>query len=425
MNTYFILILSILLAQFLFKCVIEGVNLINFSNTLPPELANDYPEDKYKRAQNYLKINTWFDLFESALLTIILFTLILTGAFNKIDLFVRSFGYGEIGTGLLFFGILFLGIMIFQLPFQIYDTFVIEEKYGFNRTTPKTFILDFLKQIALTVVLGGIALTGILWFFETMGSYAWLYCWIALVIYQLALFYIAPTWIMPLFNKFTPLADGDLKSAIDDYAKQEQFALKGIYTMDGSERSTKSNAFFTGFGKNRRVVLFDTLISKHSISELVSILAHEIGHYKYKHILKMQIFGILNAGLMLFVLSWFIKNPGLFQAFGMEHLSIYASFVFFGILYSPIQTILSIAFNALSRRFEYQADDYAVKSYHHPEAMTSALKKLSVDNLSNLTPHPWKVIVSYSHPTVIQRIKAIEGKKKTINSNQESVVNTQ
>lgn len=406
MNIYLVLILFILLAQFLFKCVIEIANLLHYSKTLPKELA-DFPEDKYQRARNYLNINTWSALIESGFVTALLLIVILTGVFNKIDLFARSFGFGEIGTGLVFFGILLLGITLLKLPFQIYDTFVIEEKYGFNRTTPKTFVFDLIKQIFLTIILGGIAIVGVLWFFEKTGSFAWFYCWIALVLFQLILFYIAPTWIMPLFNKFTPLEEGELKSAIDDYAKKEQFELKGIFTMNGSERSTKSNAFFTGFGKNRRVVLFDTLIAKHSVAELVAILAHEIGHYKHKHILKMQLFGMFNAGLMLYILSWFIKNPGLFQAFGMEHLSIYASFVFFGILYSPIQTVLSIAFNALSRRFEYQADAYAVKTYKKPEAMVSALKKLSLDNLSNLNPHPWKVIVSYSHPTLIQRLNAI------------------
>lgn len=409
MTVYLAVILAILLGQLLFKCIIEGVNLGHFFNTPPPELADDYPADKYKTSQSYLKTNTWFGLVNASFMTGVIIVMIATGAFNTIDLYARSYGFNDFRTAFIFFGILLLGITIMRLPFSIYHTFVIEEKYGFNRTTPKTFVLDLLKQIVLTIILGGIVLGAILWFFETAGPHAWLYCWGALVAYQLALDYIAPTWIMPLFNKFTPLPDGELKSAINAYAQKENFALNGIFTMDASERSTKSNAFFTGFGKNRRVVLFDTLIAKHSIDEVVAILAHEIGHYKHKHIWKMQLFAILDTGLMLYILSWFINNPGIFQAFGMEHLSIYASLVFFGILYSPIQTIISIAFFAMSRRFEYQADAFAATTSRKPEAMISSLKKLSVDNLSNLTPHPWKVVVSYSHPPVILRIRAIQG----------------
>jgi STE24 endopeptidase len=407
MNTYLIIILSILAAQLLFKCIIEGLNLINLQKAPPDELKELYLPEKYQRSQEYLKDKTWLDLIESGATTSLLIVLILTGFFNTLDLFARNFGFGEIGTGLIYFGLLILGYMLFELPSQIYYTFVIEEKYGFNKTTPKTFILDHIKQLFLTTILGGLALAGILWIFETAGTHAWLYCWIALIIFQFALMYIAPTWIMPLFNKFSPLTEGELKDSIEDYAKKQAFALKGVYTMDGSQRSTKSNAFFTGFGKNRRVVLFDTLIANHSIKELVSILAHEIGHYKHRHILKFQLWSILNSGLMLFLLSWFIKNPGLFQAFGMEHLSIYASLVFFGILYSPIQTALSILLNAFSRKFEYQADAFAVNTYNQPESMVTALKKLSSDNLTNLTPHPWKVLVSYSHPTLLQRIRAI------------------
>lgn len=407
-NVYFVIIVSLLLGQFLFTLVIEIVNLINMSDKPPEVFAAECPPEQYKKSQSYLKENTRLKIIESALFSLLLFAMILGKGFNTLDLFVRSFGFSPIPTGLLYLGILSLGMGLFQLPFSIYDTFVIEEKYGFNRTTVKTFITDLIKETILGMIIGGTALAGLLWFFETMGPQAWIYCWIAIVIYQLVLAYIQPTLIMPLFNKFTPLQEGELKQSIENYAKEQNFALKGIMTMDNSQRSTKANAFFTGFGKTRRVVLFDTLISNYSVEELVSIFAHEVGHYKKKHILKMLLIAITNTGLMFFLLSFFLNNEALFRAFGMEHLSIYASFVFFGILYSPIQTLVSIFFNSISRQFEYEADAYAVTTYHKPDSFIQALKKLTLDNLMNLTPHPWKVAVSYSHPTVVQRIEAIK-----------------
>lgn len=413
MNLYLVIILSLLLGQFLFKIVIEAANLLNISEQLPKQLVDDYPQDLYKQSQNYLKENTLLDLSKSAFFTFILFILILSDSFNWIDQFARSFHLNEILTGLIFLGIIILGSIILKLPFDIYGTFIIEEKYGFNRTTTKTFILDLIKHLLLTGLFAGIAIAALLWFFEHMGSAAWVYCWIAIVAYQLILAYIAPTWIMPLFNQFTPLAEGELKEAIQSYAKQQDFALRGIFTMDGSKRSTKSNAFFTGFGKNRRIVLFDTLIQRHSTDELVSVLAHEIGHYKKKHLIKMILISIATTGILFYCLSLFLNNPELFQAFGMKHLSIYASFLFFGFLFTPIQIVLAIASNALSRHFEYEADQFAIQTFCKPEAMILALKKLSLDNLSNLTPHPWKVAISYSHPTLIQRIEAINQTSKS------------
>jgi STE24 endopeptidase len=219
--------------------------------------------------------------------------------------------------------------------------------------------------------------------------------------------FVAPVVIMPLFNKFVPLEEGDLKESIEAYARSQKFKLKGIFTMDGSKRSTKTNAFFTGFGRLRRIVLYDTLIEKHSLRELVSILAHEMGHYKKKHILKSIVISVLTTGLMFYILSMFINNQELFAAFKMEQTSIYASLIFFGFLYSPIQMVLSLFGNMLSRKHEYEADEYSVKTYREPVSMILALKKLSVDNLSNLTPHPLKVFLSYSHPPILKRIQAI------------------
>ena len=222
--------------------------------------------------------------------------------------------------------------------------------------------------------------------------------------------FVAPILIMPLFNKFIPLEEGDLKSTILDYAKKEQFSLKGLFTMDGSKRSTKSNAYFTGFGRFRRIVLFDTLIEKHTTQELLTIVAHEMGHYKKQHILKMVVMSILSSGMMFFLLSLFLNNPMLFEAFKMEHISIYASLIFFSFLYSPIESVLSIFGQVMSRKHEYEADAYAVDTTRLPLDFISGLKKLSVDNLSNLTPHPWKVFLEYSHPPVLERIKAIKAR---------------
>ncbi|MDD4183191.1 MAG: M48 family metallopeptidase, partial [Candidatus Omnitrophica bacterium] len=236
---------------------------------------------------------------------------------------------------------------------------------------------------------------------------AWVYCWIAVTGFQLFLLFIAPVVIMPLFNKYTPLENGELKSAIENYAKEQKFALAGVFKMDASRRSTKSNAFFTGFGKFRRIALFDTLIQKHTVDELVSVLAHEIGHYKKKHFVKGIILSVITTGIMFFILSFFINNQGLFGAFKMQSLSIYASLIFFGFLYSPINLFISIFSNIISRKHEYEADAFAITTYKKPESFIIALKKLTVDNLSNLTPHPLKVFLDYSHPPVLKRIEAI------------------
>lgn len=314
-----------------------------------------------------------------------------------------------IPTGLIFAGVLLFASHLLLIPFSVYGTFVIEEKYGFNRTTPTTFVLDILKSWALVAVIGGIALAAVLWFFEKTGSWAWAYCWIAVTIFQIFVMFIAPVVIMPIFNKYTALEEGRLKEGIETYANSQGFKMKGVFTMDGSKRSTKSNAFFTGFGKFRRIVLFDTLIAKHTVEELVSILSHEMGHYKKKHVLKSVVISILTTGLMFYILSLFINNRELFAAFKMQEVSIYASLFFFGFLFSPIQMALSIFGNVLSRRHEYEADAYSVETYRKPESMITALKKLSVDNLSDLTPHPLQVFLSYSHPPVLERIQAIRG----------------
>ena len=406
-NLYLVAILAILVGHYLLEWIVESLNLGSASPALPQEFAGFYDAERYRKSQDYLKENTYFDLLTSGISTAALLIFIMLGGFNCLDRFGRSFGFGEIRTGLIFAGSLLLLAELLRLPASAYHTFIIEEKYGFNKTTPRTFVLDTLKSWLLAGLVGGAILAGILWFFGRFGTLAWLYSWGAVTGLQIFLLFLAPVVIMPLFNKFVPLEEGELKKAIENYVRQQDFKMKGLFRMDGSKRSTKSNAFFTGFGRFRRIVLFDTLIARHSVDELVAVLAHEMGHYKKKHILKQVLISTLNLGLMLFILSLFINNRQLFLAFGMEKTSIYASLFFFGILYTPISTVVSIAGNILSRKYEYESDAYAVTTLGKPDAMISALKKLSVDNLSNLTPHRLKVFLEYSHPPVLERIKAI------------------
>jgi STE24 endopeptidase len=327
--------------------------------------------------------------------------------FPILDHWVRSFSYGPIISGLIYAAVLVLVKGLLSLPFSIYHTFVIEERFGFNQTTWSTFFLDLLKGLVVGLLLGTPLLAGILAFFEYSGPNAWWLCWIAVTVYMLGVQFIAPTWIMPLFNKFSPLETGELRSAILSYAESIKFPLENVYVMDGSKRSSKSNAFFTGFGSHRRIVLFDTLIEHHAVEELVAILAHEMGHYKKKHIIKSLILGILQMGLMLFLLSLFISYPGLFDAFYMPQISVYAGLIFFAMLYSPLDFFIGLFMQRFSRKNETEADRFSVDTTRNPKALADALKKLSVHNLSNLLPHPFYVFLNYSHPPVLQRINAI------------------
>jgi STE24 endopeptidase len=404
---YLILILTILIAEYILEVIVETLNARHISGNLPQEFQGFYDAEKYRKSQNYLKENTRFCLVKNTFFTLVTIIFILSGGFNFVDELARSLAKGEILTGLIFAGILGLASRLLGLPFSTYRIFVIEAKYGFNKTTPKTFFSDIIKGLILSAIIGGIVLAGVLWFFKVTGGLAWVYCWLAITAFQLFLVFIAPVVIMPLFNKFIPLEDGELKAAIQNYAKSQNFALAGIFKMDASRRSTKSNAFFTGFGKFRRIALFDTLIQKHTTDELVSVLAHEIGHYKKRHFIKGLILSLVTTGLMLFILQFFINNPGLFSAFKMQNLSIYASLVFFGFLYSPINLFFSVIANIFSRKHEYQADSFSVTTYKKPEDYILALKKLTVDNLSNLTPHPLKIFLDYTHPPVLKRIEAI------------------
>lgn len=407
MNIYAVIILITLVFTTTLEIWADVLNLRALSPKLPDEFKDVYDEEEYARSQKYTRVRTKFGFASTAFDLGVMLAFWFAGGFNWLDLQVRAFELGPIGTGLAYIGILALGLGILELPFSIYSTFVIEERFGFNRTTVKTFLLDILKSIALAVVIGGPVLALILWLFQTAGTIAWLYAWLAVTAFTLVMQYVAPTWILPLFNKFTPLEEGELRDEITRYAESVRFPLQGIYVMDGSKRSSRSNAFFTGFGKHKRIVLFDTLIEKHTTEELTSVLAHEIGHYKKKHIITGMLIGIVESGVMFFLLGLFVSEPALARAFYMEHVSVYAGLVFFGMLYSPVSYLLSIGMYALSRKHEFEADRYAVRTYRRPESMISALKTLSVSNLSNVTPHPAYVFLNYSHPPMLERIRHI------------------
>jgi len=407
LNIYFWIIVITIIINYTIDLIADYLNLKNLDPNLPDDFKDIYDESTYKKSQEYTRTKTKFAFIVSTFNLIILFTFWFSKGFNYLDIFLRQYFNNEIILGISFIGILILLNSLINLPFTIYSIFVIEEKFGFNKTTPKVFITDILKSLGLSIIIGIPLLALILYLFNELGQYAWLYAWITVTLFTLILQYIAPRWIMPLFNKFLPLQDGELKSEIINYAKSVNFPLQNVYVMDGSKRSTKSNAFFTGFGKNKKIALFDTLIEKHSIPELISILAHEIGHYKKKHIIQAMLINILQTGIIFYLISIFTKTPALFQAFFMENYSIYSGLIFFGMLYSSIDTILSIFMNILSRKNEYEADRFAIETTKNKIDFINALKKLSKDNLSNLTPHPFYAFINYSHPTILQRIKKI------------------
>ncbi|MFO7772594.1 MAG: M48 family metallopeptidase [Dehalococcoidia bacterium] len=406
-NPFFLIILLALLIEYATGVAANLLNLKYLRSEPPPALEGVYQSEDYRKSQEYVRANTRFDFVTSTFSLVVLVSFWFTGGFNYLDQAVRSWGSVPILNGLLYIGILLVGYSLLMLPFGIYRTFVIEERFGFNRTTPRTFLLDRIKGLGLAALLGAPLLVGILALFEYAGYHAWIYCWIAFAVFSLILQYVAPTWIMPLFNKFTPLEPGELKEAILNYARSVDFPIKNVSVVDGSRRSTKSNAFFTGFGRKKRIALFDTLIKKHTVPELIAVLAHEIGHHKKKHILQGTVINILHMGLLFFVLSIFLRSPGLYEAFYMEQQSIYSGILFFGLLYTPLEMVLSVIMHALSRKNEYEADRFAVETIQHPRHLIEALKKLHAANLSNLMPHPFYVFLNYSHPPLLQRIRAI------------------
>ena len=410
MNIYFIIIIGVIIFEYLLSFVVKILNIKALNPNLPEEFKDTFDQDKYKKSQEYTKTNTNFSFITSSFSLIISLSFILGGVYNMVDLYVRGLGFNEKIAGLCFFGLLFIITDLLNTPFSIYKTFIIEEKYGFNKTTIKTFITDKMKGYFLTILIGGPVLYLILYFFGNFGDNAWLYVWGFLVAFSVIMQPIFNTFIAPMFNKFTPLEEGELLDKIKSYLKNVNFPVKKLEVVDGSKRSSHSNAYFSGIGKNKRIALFDTLVEQMDDDEIVSVIAHEVGHYKLKHVYSGIFLSAIQSGIMLYVMSLFLENRALFDVFQMQDTSIYASLVFFSMLYAPISLLLGIFFTYVSRRNEFAADQYSLQTAKMPESMISSLKKLSKENLSNLTPHWLNVFLNYTHPPVLERIRALKGK---------------
>ncbi|MBF88847.1 MAG: peptidase M48 [Candidatus Marinimicrobia bacterium] len=407
-KTFYYIIMGALIVEYLLSTISAILNIKNITKELPSQFTDVYDQEKYARSQAYLKAKTHFGLLSSTFGLFLIIVVIHLGLFGHLDELVRNQTDSPIFAGLLFFCIIFVINDVITIPFSIYNTFVIEQKFEFNKTTPKTYVIDKLKGYLLTIVLGGIVLGAILFFFDYYGPNGWWIAWLAIALFMVAIQPLFVHIIAPMFNKFTPLEAGELRSAIEAYAEKVKFPLARIDVMDGSRRSSHSNAYFSGFGKSKRVALFDTLLMKHNTEEIVSVVAHEVGHYKKKHIIFGTTISVLETGIMLFVFKFIMSDPDLFFVFGVEQVSVYAGMIFFGLLYAPVNLITSIFSSAISRRNEYQADRYAFETTGNQQALISMLKGLAANNLSHLTPHPFTVFLSYSHPPVTKRIEAIK-----------------
>lgn len=406
-TTLLLIILGIIILDFVIASILDFLNASKFKDPIPSVLEDVLDQSEYQRSQEYKTANFNFGLLSSTLSLVLLLGFILLGGFTYVDNVARSLFDHPIPIGLTFFGILILASDILGLPFSYYHTFTIEERFGFNKSTRKIFFLDKLKSWGMMLILGGGILSLIIWFYELTGANFWWYAWIIISLFSIFINMFYSRLIVPLFNKQYPLEKGSLRSKIETYAEQEGFNLENIFVIDGSKRSTKANAYFSGFGKEKRVTLYDTLIGDLEEEEIVGVLAHEIGHYKRNHIIINLSLSIVITGLTLWLLSLFIDNPLLSQALGVTQPSFHMGLVAFGLLYSPISQITSLAMNYLSRKFEYQADNFARETYRG-DPLISGLKKLSKNNLSNLSPHPAYVFVHYSHPPLAKRIHNLE-----------------
>ena len=412
MNIYLIAFPFILVFEYILSFIVRTLNIKALDPILPSEFEDTFDKDKYLKSQDYTRSNSKFAYITSTFSLVLSLIFIFGGVYNTMDQYVISFGYSNIITGLLFFGLLTILTDLLSLPFSLYSTFVIEERFGFNKTTLNTFFMDKLKGYFLMILLGAPILYLLLYFFNEFTDYAWIYAWLLLTLFSLVMQPIFNIFIAPMFNKFTPLPEGKLLDKIQDYLKKVDFPVKKLEIMDGSRRSSHSNAYFSGMGKNKRIALFDTLVEQIDDDEIVAVIAHEVGHYKLKHVHIGIILSSIQSAIMFYILSWFIMNPDLFEVFGMENLSIYASLLFFTILYTPISMIMGFIFSFISRKNEFAADEYSAKTYNMPDKLITSLKKMSKENLSNLTPHWLNVMLNYSHPPVLERIKALSDYRK-------------
>jgi STE24 endopeptidase len=406
-NTIFFLILIIPLTGFIIERYLDFLNSTMWSDSLPAKLEGICDKEEYRKTQLYQRENDRLSLWSSTLNLAVILIVIITGGFALIDNISRSISGNIIIISLIFFGIIGLISDVINIPFGIYDTFVIEKKYGFNTMTIRTFITDHIKSWFIALLIGAPVLGLIVWLYYRTGEYFWFYAWGVITVFSVFINLFYSELIVPLFNKQTPLKDSPLRTQIEDFAKKTGFKLKNIFVIDGSRRSTKANAYFSGFGPKKRIVLYDTLQNEFSDEEIVAVLAHEIGHYKKKHILFTLIFSIFLTGLMLFLFSRVVNNPSLSRALGAKQTSFHLGLIVFGILYSPLSLLIGMFSNYISRKNEFEADHFVRENYK-PEVLANALKKLSVKNLSNMMPHPAYVFFHYSHPPLLKRLEKLE-----------------
>lgn len=405
MHSLLLLILSFLILAWALEAGSSLLTLRSLSPEVPPEFADVVDAAQHARSQEYTRANARLNLVTETLGLAVLGIAILSGVFAWLDALTMRLSDNTILQGLAFFGLLTLASSLLSQPAAIYRTFVLEERFGFNRTTPRLFIMDRLKGAVLAVCIGTPLLAGVLWFFASLGNWAWIGAWGFTVLIMLGIQYIAPVFILPLFNTFTPLPEGELRSAIEDYVRNAGFAVSGLFVMDGSKRSGKGNAFFTGFGRKKRIALFDTLIDAMDTEEVVGVVAHEVGHCSLRHVHRMLVSGIVRTGFIFLLLSFTLQYQPLFDAFGMDRMSTHAGIVFFSFLYTPLSLMMGMWANHRSRTYEFEADAFAARTTKKAQALARALKKLSIANLSNLTPHPFTVFLHYSHPPVISRLR--------------------
>jgi len=402
-DSLFIILITIIVFNFLKDSLLDFLNSTHFENKVPEILSDVYNEEKYLKSQDYKKSQYKFTKYSRIFSLIIVLLFFNLNGFLILDNFSRNYFDSSISISLFFFAIIFFANEIINLPFSIYFTFIIEEKYGFNKTNAKTFVFDILKSWALTILFGGGILSFVIFQFELIGEKFWIVAWVFMTVLSVLINGLYAQIIVPLFNKQSKLENGELRTEIEKYAKKTGFDLSNIFVIDGSKRSTKANAYFSGFGKQKRVTLYDTLITKLSNNQIISVIAHEIGHYKKNHIIFNLIFSVFQTGIMLYILSLFIFQPIFSEALGVTNHSFHIGLITFSILYTPISELFSLIFNVFSRKFEYQADEYA-KNTFDGKHLLEALKTLSKDSLSNLTPHPKYVWWHYSHPTLFERI---------------------
>lgn len=400
-------IIGVISLEFIVDQYLDYLNNKRLKDPVPETLNDIYDDDSYAKQQAYNKEKSRFSDLTSVFSFVILISFLLLDGFAFVDEIARTYTDNTVLISLVFFGLIFIANDLISIPFDYYATFVIEEKYGFNKMTKTTFMTDKLKGYLLGIIIGGGILALLILFYQEVGSDFWWYAWILISLFSILMNMFYARLIVPLFNKQKPLEDGDLKNKIQEFAQKTGFQLKNVFVIDGSKRSTKANAYFSGFGREKRITLYDTLINDLNNEEIVAVLAHEIGHYKKNHIIVNLVISILVTGFTLWLLSLFIDNPVLAEALGVEEPSFHIGLVAFGILYSPISTITGLLMNILSRKFEYQADDFAKQTYN-AQYLINALKKLTRKSFSNLTPHPAYVFMNYSHPSLYQRVKAME-----------------